>query len=153
MKDNGLVICVAPRHPAISYVAKVSEIAPKGGISPFQPSMASRKLGSGRVLGSGKSPAPAVAAHQKNSNLFSPSDSSLSLSSQVSNSQISLGLPDISLREPLDNGDPSIPEAASLTLVCPICNENMVFPKCPASMVDLHSNALQVTLLQLNRLD
>ncbi|KAH0551618.1 hypothetical protein GP486_007163 [Trichoglossum hirsutum] len=92
--------------------------------------MASRKLGGGRVLGSGKSLSPAIAAHQRHSNLLSPSDSAASFNSQASNSQISL---DIGARESSENGDSSTPGAATPALVCPVCNEDMV------------------TLLQLNR--
>ncbi|KAI9807415.1 MAG: carboxypeptidase Y-deficient [Piccolia ochrophora] len=96
--------------------------------------MASRKLGGGRVLGSGRSLSPQVAAQQRNNpSLLSPSDSSVSLNSQVSTSQVSSETQDLSSRVSLDNGDRSAAAAASSKLVCPICNEEMM------------------TLLQLNR--
>ncbi|KAI9871301.1 MAG: carboxypeptidase Y-deficient [Pleopsidium flavum] len=97
--------------------------------------MASRKLGGGRVLGSGRSLSPAVAP-KRNSSLLSPSESSVSLNSQVSTSQVSSENQDISSRISLENGESATAAevaAASSRLVCPICNEEMV------------------TLLQLNR--
>ncbi|KAF2846678.1 hypothetical protein T440DRAFT_471749 [Plenodomus tracheiphilus IPT5] len=102
--------------------------------------MASRRsLGGGRVLGSGRNLSPAAAqqppaVHHRNPSLLSPSESSLSLSSQTSNSPASIAEPreDIGskvLLGPTDNAAAT----ASSRLVCPICNEEMV------------------TLLQLNR--
>ncbi|KAH4114003.1 hypothetical protein HBH47_202590 [Parastagonospora nodorum] len=102
--------------------------------------MASRRsLGGGRVLGSGRNLSPAVAPtppaqHRRNASFLSPSESSVSLSSQTSNSPASTAEPkeDISsqvLLAPSENAAAS----ASSRLVCPICNEEMV------------------TLLQLNR--
>ncbi|KAH3947282.1 hypothetical protein HBH70_142160 [Parastagonospora nodorum] len=102
--------------------------------------MASRRsLGGGRVLGSGRNLSPAVAPtppaqHRRNASFLSPSESSVSLSSQTSNSPASTAEPkeDISsqvLLAPSENAAAS----ASSKLVCPICNEEMV------------------TLLQLNR--
>ncbi|KAH4806040.1 hypothetical protein HBH61_151520 [Parastagonospora nodorum] len=102
--------------------------------------MASRRsLGGGRVLGGGRNLSPAVAPtppaqHRRNASFLSPSESSVSLSSQTSNSPASTAEPkeDISsqvLLAPSENAAAS----ASSRLVCPICNEEMV------------------TLLQLNR--
>ena len=115
-----------------------------------------RSLGGGRVLGSGRNLSPAVSPqppqgqhhqqyntknHRRNASLLSPSESSLSLSSQTSNSPASTAEPhdDIGSKVVLL----STPEAAASTvtttttasnrLMCPICNEDMV------------------TLLQLNR--
>jgi rabenosyn-5 len=102
--------------------------------------MASRRsLGGGRVLGSARNLSPAIspqppAHHRRNASFLSPSESSVSLSSQTSNSPASTAEPkeDITskvLLGPTDNAAAS----ASSRLVCPICNEEMV------------------TLLQLNR--
>ncbi|KAI9891463.1 MAG: carboxypeptidase Y-deficient [Vezdaea aestivalis] len=92
--------------------------------------MASRKLGGGRILGSGRSLQPAVpppAPPRPSARLVSPSESSTSLNSQSTETQ------DLSSRVSLDNGDAAAAAAASTKLVCPICNEDMM------------------TLLQLNR--
>ncbi|KAI9668902.1 MAG: carboxypeptidase Y-deficient [Caeruleum heppii] len=94
--------------------------------------MAARKLGGGRVLGSGRNLSPAVIPHQRSSSLLSPSESSVSLQSQ-SSTQTSAETQDIASRVSLDNGDPVVVADVSTRLVCPICNEDMV------------------TLLQLNR--
>jgi rabenosyn-5 len=99
-----------------------------------------RSLGGGRVLGSGRSLSPAVAAqpprpgHARNASLLSPSESSLSLSSQTSNSPASTAetRDDIGSKVLLAAPDNAAASASS-RLVCPICNEEMV------------------TLLQLNR--
>ncbi|KAI9783497.1 MAG: carboxypeptidase Y-deficient [Candelina submexicana] len=98
--------------------------------------MAARKLGGGRVLGSGRSLSPAVPLQlQKHPGLPSPSPSSLSVSSQASRSQLTVEDEDLGSRVSLDNGESAAAgvAAASSKLVCPICNEGMV------------------TLLQLNR--
>lgn len=92
--------------------------------------MSSRKLGGGRVLGSGRSLSPAVAP-KRNSSLLSPSESSASLNSEVSNSQVSSENQDISSRISLEIGDSTRAaeaSAANSRLVCPICNEEMVGP-------------------------
>ncbi|KAF1850698.1 uncharacterized protein K460DRAFT_270353 [Cucurbitaria berberidis CBS 394.84] len=104
--------------------------------------MASRRsLGGGRVLGSGRNLSPAVspqplALHRPNYNpsLLSPSESSLSLSSQTSNSPASTAeaREDIGSKVLLGPSENAAARASS-RLVCPICNEEMV------------------TLLQLNR--
>ncbi|KAI9695339.1 MAG: carboxypeptidase Y-deficient [Bogoriella megaspora] len=100
-----------------------------------------RSLGGGRILGNGRSLSPAVAAapqHKRNitnTSIVSPSESSVSLSSQVSTSQNSTEPQDLSSRVSLEQneGQAAAVAAASSKLVCPICNEEMV------------------TLLQLNR--
>ncbi|KAI9816303.1 MAG: carboxypeptidase Y-deficient [Pycnora praestabilis] len=97
--------------------------------------MSSRKVGGGRVLGSGRSLSPAqLVPPKRNSSLLSPSASSVSLESEVSNPQISSEIQDLHSKVSLEHGEPSAAAAAaSSRLVCPICNEEMV------------------TLLQLNR--
>ncbi|KAL8703298.1 MAG: hypothetical protein Q9201_003512 [Fulgogasparrea decipioides] len=96
--------------------------------------MSARKLGAGRILGSGKNLSPAAAAlPPRNTNLQSPSASSISVNSSVSTST---DPQDISSRISFDHSDDNNgPSAAPATsaLFCPICNEEMV------------------TLLQLNR--
>ncbi|KAL8846911.1 MAG: hypothetical protein Q9221_008020 [Calogaya cf. arnoldii] len=97
--------------------------------------MAARKAGGGRVLGSGKNLLPTAAAlPPRSTSLQSPSVSSFSVNSSVSTST---DPQDISARISLDQGDENNGKAAAAsarsTLVCPICNEEMV------------------TLLQLNR--
>ncbi|PSN71481.1 hypothetical protein BS50DRAFT_570835 [Corynespora cassiicola Philippines] len=112
-----------------------------------------RSLGGGRVLGSGRNLSPALAAkspaqspaqhlshhphhphHRRNNSLLSPSESSLSLSSQTSNSPASTAEPREDIGSKVLLGAPDNAAAsASSRLVCPICNEDMV------------------TLLQLNR--
>jgi len=96
--------------------------------------MSARKLGGGRVLGSGRSLSPAYPP--RNSSLLSPSASTVSVSSS-SSTQPSTDPQDISSRISLDHSDggsaATAATAANPRLVCPICNEEMV------------------TLLQLNR--
>lgn len=96
--------------------------------------MSARKLGGGRVLGSGRSLSPAYPP--RNSSLLSPSASTVSVSSS-SSTQPSTDPQDISSRISLDQSDGanggSPATAAGARLACPICNEEMV------------------TLLQLNR--
>ncbi|KAF2639511.1 hypothetical protein P280DRAFT_470159 [Massarina eburnea CBS 473.64] len=102
-----------------------------------------RSLGGGRVLGSGRNLSPALSPQppgqhrrnaSRNASLLSPSESSLSLSSQTSNSPASTTEPreDIGSKVLL-GAQENAPASASNRLVCPICNEEMV------------------TLLQLNR--
>lgn len=95
--------------------------------------MSGRKLGGGRILGSGKSLAPpAPPAHQRTSSLISPSESTVSLSSRDSNisplatSPLPENSQDLSSRVSLENGGPSAATAGGTKLVCPICNEEMV---------------------------
>ncbi|KAF2816893.1 uncharacterized protein BDZ99DRAFT_4012 [Mytilinidion resinicola] len=98
-----------------------------------------RSLGGGRVLGSGRNLSPAVSPqprphHNRNTSLLSPSESSVSLSSQTSNSPATTtDTQDITSKVALENAEPSTAASASSRLVCPICNEEMM------------------TLLQLNR--
>ncbi|KAJ4377144.1 carboxypeptidase Y-deficient [Didymella sp. IMI 355093] len=111
--------------------------------------MASRRsLGGGRVLGSGRNLSPAVSpappqtlqapqaqhCHVRNASLLSPSESSLSLSSQTSNSPASTAetREDIGSKVLLGPSENAAARASN-RLACPICNEEMM------------------TLLQLNR--
>ncbi|KAI9726722.1 MAG: carboxypeptidase Y-deficient [Cirrosporium novae-zelandiae] len=92
--------------------------------------MSRRILGGGRVLGSGNSlPPPSVGQASKPSSYpLSPTASSASLNSQVSNPHAPNNNQDISSRISLDNPDAPNPAAiasASARLVCPICNEEM----------------------------
>ncbi|KAF2744420.1 FYVE-domain-containing protein [Sporormia fimetaria CBS 119925] len=104
-----------------------------------------RSLGGGRVLGSGKNLSPAVspqprAQHQRNASLLSPSESSLSLSSQTSISPASTA----EHKEDISSKVLSTPQnaAASATsrLVCPICNEDMVSNR---HLDDNHQNLVE----------
>lgn len=88
--------------------------------------MPPRTLGGGRVLGSAKS----LPVSSAQSNVLSPSTSSLSLSSQASASQFSSETQDLTSRISLENGDTSIsaaPAATGAQLACPICSEEMVW--------------------------
>ncbi|KAI4150613.1 MAG: hypothetical protein LQ341_001062 [Variospora aurantia] len=95
--------------------------------------MAARKLGAGRILGSGNNLSPASAAlPPRTTSLQSPSASSISVNSSVSTSTDPQDLHSrLSFDQTYENG-PSNASAAS-ALFCPICNEEML------------------TLLQLNR--
>lgn len=87
--------------------------------------MSARKLGGGRVLGSGRSLSPALPP--RNSSFLSPSTSSVSVDSSIS--QPSTDAQDLSSRISLDTSDDSniaAAAAAQAKLVCPICNEAMV---------------------------
>ena len=91
--------------------------------------MSARKLGGGRVLGSGKTPSPSVAISSKgNLSLLSPTTSSISLSSSASTTPLSTEAQDLSSRISLDQNDgiSAAAAAASSRLMCPICNEDMV---------------------------
>ena len=94
--------------------------------------MSARKIGGGRILGSGRSLSPALPP--RSLSLLSPSASTVSVSSS-SSTQPSTDAQDISSRISLDQSDGSTTTAAAASsrLVCPICSEEMV------------------TLLQLNR--
>ncbi|KAL9129429.1 MAG: hypothetical protein Q9217_002103 [Psora testacea] len=88
--------------------------------------MSARKLGGGRILGSGQSLSPAYPP--RNSSLLSPSTSSVSVNSS-STSQPSTDAQDLSSRVSLEQGDDNsaaAAAAASSRLVCPICNEEML---------------------------
>lgn len=102
--------------------------------------MASRKLGGGRVLGSGRSLSSSVISFPpRNSSLLSPSASSISVDSSTSISQQSTAAQDFSSRVSLDQSDESnlavAVAAAGTTLVCPICNEEMVKSPQPLAML------------------
>ena len=90
---------------------------------------ARRSLGGGRVLGSGKNLAPPVPNKPllRPSGALSPSNSSISLSSQTSSTPKSTENEDITARVALDeHGTAQAAAAASSRMVCPICNDEMV---------------------------
>ncbi|KAI0173138.1 VAC1 protein [Hypoxylon sp. FL1284] len=102
--------------------------------------MSGRKLGGGRILGSGKGLAPPTASaiqRERASSPVAPSDSTLSIGSPTTS--VSLGSPSPlpeygqDLTSNISLGGPSNGGQASSKLVCPICEEEML------------------TLLQLNR--
>jgi rabenosyn-5 len=81
------------------------------------------------VLGSGKNLAPPVPIKPqlRPSGALSPSNSSISLSSQTSSTPISTENEDITARVALDeHGTAQAAAAASSRMVCPICNDEMV---------------------------
>ena len=81
------------------------------------------------MLGSGKNLAPPTPskAPVRPTGLLSPSESSVSLSSQTSSTPISTENEDITARVALDEqGSAQAAAAASSKMVCPICNEEMV---------------------------
>src|SRR5579871_4934930 len=91
-----------------------------------------RTLGRGRVLGNARNLSPTASPspqHQRNTSLLSPSDSSLSLNSQVSNSIATTATEaqDLASKVSIGQSDhAAAAAAASSKLVCPICNEDMV---------------------------
>lgn len=90
---------------------------------------ARRSLGGGRVLGSGKNLAPPVPnkPQLRASGGLSPSESSISLSSQTSSTPISTENEDITSRVALDeHATAQAAAAASSRMVCPICGDEMV---------------------------
>ncbi|KAK0371185.1 FYVE zinc finger [Colletotrichum limetticola] len=101
--------------------------------------MSGRKLGGGRILGSGKGLAPptppAINGHQRTPSPFAPSESTLSLNSSSASPPVSSPLPDFAqdVGSNISVGGPSRAATSSSKLVCPICEEEML------------------TLLQLNR--
>ncbi|KAL8871850.1 MAG: hypothetical protein Q9174_002406 [Haloplaca sp. 1 TL-2023] len=99
--------------------------------------MSARKLGGGRILGSGKNLSPAAAAlSTRHPSVQSPSASSVSVNSSVSTSTDPQDINSrVSFDQVDDNGGSSraAGSGAAAVLFCPICNEEMV------------------TLLQLNR--
>ncbi|KAL9945927.1 carboxypeptidase Y-deficient [Verticillium nonalfalfae] len=100
--------------------------------------MSGRKLGGGRVLGSGKGLAPptASAVRQRASSPFAPSESTVSITSASTSPPVSSPAPDFAAQDLTSNislGGPSKSGGNSSKLVCPICEEEMM------------------TLLQLNR--
>ncbi|KAH7376921.1 VAC1 protein [Plectosphaerella cucumerina] len=102
--------------------------------------MSGRKLGGGRILGSGKGLAPPtpVAAQQRAASPFAPSDSTLSITSSASPPPIpspaaaALDIPSQDLTSNISLGT-SRADPSGSKLTCPICEEEMM------------------TLLQLNR--
>ena len=110
--------------------------------------MASRRsLGGGRVLGTGKGlapppPPPAAtgkAAVLRTPGLLSPSESSVSLSSQTSSTPLSTENEDITSRVALEEHGSAPAAAASSKMVCPICNEEMV-----CTISDVYANYLRM---------
>ncbi|UNI20512.1 carboxypeptidase Y-deficient [Purpureocillium takamizusanense] len=99
--------------------------------------MSGRKLGGGRILGSGKGLAPpAPPTLPRSASPLAPSESTISIGSPSSSPDASGSLPDFSqdIGSSISVGAQSKGNAADASaLVCPICNEEMV------------------TLLQLNR--
>ncbi|KAF8858468.1 hypothetical protein BDZ45DRAFT_622248 [Acephala macrosclerotiorum] len=99
--------------------------------------MSSRKLGGGRILGSGKSLAPPAPPAHRTSDFTSPAASIVSSGGSSASLLATSPLPninqDLSSVVSLQNGGSSSVTAASTKLLCPICNEEMM------------------TLLQLNR--
>jgi hypothetical protein len=94
-----------------------------------------RALGRGRILGNARNLSPVASPspqHQRNTSVLSPSDSSLSLNSQVSNSiaPTVTEVQDLASKVSIGQSDHAAAvAAASSKLVCPICNEEMVrFP-------------------------
>jgi rabenosyn-5 len=103
------------------------------GLGPSVIAMAARRsLGGGRVLGSGKNLAPPLPPSKPLppspvTGLLSPSESSVSLSSQTSSTPISTGNEDLTSRVALDeHGSAQAAAAASSRMQCPICGEEMV---------------------------
>ncbi|GJC94638.1 FYVE zinc finger [Colletotrichum higginsianum] len=94
--------------------------------------MSGRKLGGGRILGSGKGLAPptppAVQGHRRTPSPFAPSESTLSLNSSSASPPVSSPLPDFAqdLTSNISVGGPSRTATAGSKLVCPICEEEMV---------------------------
>ncbi|KAK1998779.1 FYVE zinc finger protein [Colletotrichum falcatum] len=101
--------------------------------------MSGRKLGGGRILGSGKGLAPptppAVQGHRRTPSPFAPSDSTLSINSSSASPPVESPLPDFAqdLASNVSLGGPSSTATTTSKLVCPICDDEML------------------TLLQLNR--
>jgi rabenosyn-5 len=91
--------------------------------------MSGRKLGGGRILGSGKGLAPPKPAHQRMSSLGTPSEGTVSHSSRESSPLATSPLAevdqDLGSRVNLENGGPVVTAMGS-KLVCPICSEEMV---------------------------
>jgi len=94
-----------------------------------------RAFGRGRILGNARNLSPAASStpqHQRNTSVLSPSDSSLSLNSQFSNSPAPTATEPQDLASKVSIGQSdhaAAAAAASSKLVCPICNEGMV--RCP----------------------
>ena len=126
----------APRTLSRRIVQSPS-LAPSRHELAYLTDMSARKLGGGRVLGSGKNLSPALSPLPKQNTLLSPSASSVSLASSASastpptdNHDESL-LARISVEHSSEAGNAAA-AAASSRLVCPICNEEMVGYTVPA---------------------
>jgi rabenosyn-5 len=92
--------------------------------------MSARKLGGGRILGSGKGlapPTPPTNSIQRAASLFAPSESTLSMNSSSPSPPASGILPQFGqdLTSNISLGGPSAAAVGS-KLVCPICDEEMV---------------------------
>lgn len=103
------------------------------------PAMAARKLGGGRILGSGKSLAPPnTTSHARSSSLLSIGESVVSADSTVSTplgtSPLKDSGNDLGSRVSLDSrNDGNAANAGSTKLICPICDEEMVRFQAPCS--------------------
>jgi hypothetical protein len=103
------------------------------------PAMAARKLGGGRILGSGKSLAPPnTSSHTRSSSLLSVGESVVSVDSNVSTplgtSPLKDSGNDLGSRVSLDSrNDGNAANTGSTKLICPICNEEMVRSQAPGS--------------------
>lgn len=116
--------------------------------------MSGRKLGGGRILGSGRGLAPTVSAARPSSPLPT-SESTVSIGSSSISPPGTASLPDLSqdIGASISIGaQPKVGVTDPSNLVCPICNEAMVSTSNPALLYTV-ANAIpeQVTLLQLNR--
>ncbi len=105
--------------------------------------MSGRRLGGGRILGSGKGLAPPPAAPRAPSPL-APSDSTVSIGSSSLSPPISGSLPDIGqdIVSSISVGaQPKAGLSSDGGLLCPICNEEMVRAKdSECATVCSHSN-------------
>ena len=144
--------------------ARLQLLSPVG--APTIVAMSVRKLGGGRVLGSGKGLAPPPPSHApRPSSPFAPSDvSSLSVGSQnlsgISPPTPPSPLPGLpqDLAANISLGATSQAGASGTKLLCPICDEEMVSPpdlssfcRGPAPRWSVRANPSKMTLLQLNR--
>ncbi|PKS05957.1 hypothetical protein jhhlp_007790 [Lomentospora prolificans] len=124
-------------HAFSRYTVRVSE-ASSPLLSPTYPqvaTMSGRKLGGGRILGSGKGLAPPKPANAPSPSPLQrvgsplPSDASLDPNSSDNSPAPSTGLPDFSqdLATHISIGrQGKASESSSQKLLCPICNEEMV---------------------------
>lgn len=92
--------------------------------------MSGRKLGGGRILGSGKGLAPPTPPNDvRAASPLAPSESTVSLGSSSVSPPVSGGLPDLGrdIGASISVGAPGKAVAGNATgLVCPICSEEMV---------------------------
>ena len=118
-------------HTVLSWSQTAPSLWKDGLQHASKVAMSSRRaLGGGRVLGNGKAiapPPPPSKTPVTNLGLLSPSESSVSLSSQASSAPVSANHEDLTSRVALDeHGSAQAAAAASSRMVCPICNEEMV---------------------------